>query len=394
LIRKDASSFPTAAATHAGMSGKINEDRFAVSAYQLDDETPVVFAVLCDGIGGHRAGEVAAEIAVNMISDGVAKSDGSSPLQVLRMAIEAASNAIQAEARKDMEYSGMGATCAAAWLIGRRLYTASVGDSRIYLLRNGSIYQLNIDHTWIQEALDAGVLSPEEAVGHPNTHVIRRYLGSPQPPEVDLRLRLKEQDSGPESIANQGLPLETGDRVLLCSDGLTDLVNRDEIAALASNMAQESACQALVNLANERGGFDNITVVMVEMPVIKPTPSKTRTAEKAVPGKRSLATCGSLGLVVLLLAAALTGWLWLRGGERLATTSTPTVDLAVEGTLPVLPPTLLAQESATFLPPMETPTPAQTATLNLPSSTATLTPIPTGTITPTPTIRLTRTAPR
>jgi PPM family protein phosphatase len=91
----------------------------------------------------------------------------------------------------DAARQGMGATCVAALIIGRRLYAVTVGDSRLYLMREGTIRQLSTDHTWIQEALEAGILQPEDANGHPNAHVIRRYLGSPKPPEVDHRIAVE-----------------------------------------------------------------------------------------------------------------------------------------------------------------------------------------------------------
>ena len=121
-----------AAASHAGMSGKQNEDRYAVSAHRLssDNPTPSVLAVVADGIGGHRAGEVAAEIAVNQISENLAASDGRLPLASLRESIQAASQGILTHAKSGAHLFGMGATCAVAWIIGRRLYTATVGDSR------------------------------------------------------------------------------------------------------------------------------------------------------------------------------------------------------------------------------------------------------------------------
>ena len=108
----------------------------------------------------------------------------------------------------------MGATCACAWLVGERLYTATVGDSRVYLLRGERIQRVSTDHTWIQEALERGVLRPEQISGHPNAHIIRRYLGSPVAPEVDLRLRVSGEESDEQALANQGTLLLPGDRVL------------------------------------------------------------------------------------------------------------------------------------------------------------------------------------
>jgi protein phosphatase len=166
------------------MKGKNNEDRFGVSAFRTPTQppVPVLFAILSDGIGGNRAGEVASELAVNLISQHAAESDGKNPPQIMEEAIHRASEQIRQQAQEKLEQQGMGATCACVWIAGDRLYTATVGDSRIYLMRGEIIYQLSIDHTWIQEALERGLIQPDQVTGHPNAHVIRRYLGSPAAP--------------------------------------------------------------------------------------------------------------------------------------------------------------------------------------------------------------------
>ena len=277
MIRITHAHLKVAALTHPGLAGRQNEDRFAVSAYRLgeSDPTPSVFAVLSDGIGGHRAGEVAAEIAVENISRMVEQSDGHEPLVTLNHAVQATSELIAAKAKDDTQRLGMGTTCACAWVIGDKLFTASVGDSRIYLLRGEEIHQLTIDHTWVQEAVDKGILPPDQARAHPNLHVIRRYLGSSQPPQADLRMRLAKDESDTQSRSHQGLRLLPGDVVLLCTDGLTDLVEADEIweaihgASASVNPTGgglPSAAQALVELATSRGGPDNITVVLLAVP--------------------------------------------------------------------------------------------------------------------------------
>lgn len=258
-----------AAKTHSGMSGKNNEDRFAVSSFVLgpDDPTPALFAIVSDGIGGHRAGEVAAEMAVDAICQAVADSDGRSPRTVLEQAIQSTSETIRGQAERGDEQKGMGATCACAWVIGNRLYTASVGDSRIYLIRAGVIRQLSVDHTWVQEAIEKGVLTPDQARDHPNVHVIRRHLGSQHPPVVDFRLRLDQDESDAAAERNQGLSLLAGDVLLLCSDGLTDLVWDDEIMReITTARSLDFAARALIDLSNQRGGHDNITAVLIAVP--------------------------------------------------------------------------------------------------------------------------------
>ena len=147
----------TFAATHPGMTGKLNEDRFSVDTFQLDKPTsqPAVLAVICDGIGGHRAGEVSAQIGVDVIRQTVAASDASQPVAILADAISRANQAVYAASLADSGRAGMGATCACAWIIGNRLYTVNLGDSRIYLCRDNHLLQLTTDHTWLQEAMDA-----------------------------------------------------------------------------------------------------------------------------------------------------------------------------------------------------------------------------------------------
>lgn len=257
------------AQTHAGMTGKNNEDRYAVASFVLagSERTPSLFAVLADGIGGHRAGEVAAELAVNHIVDVVAKSDGHQVRRTLEDAVADASNAIAAHSASNDNLKGMGSTCATVWIVGDRLYTASVGDSRIYLLRGGKIQQLSVDHTWIQEALEKNIITPETAREHPNVHVIRRYLGSAVPPEADFRLKLSKEDNDEQAEAHQGVRLQPNDVVLLCSDGLTDLVWNDEILETVNSKPNlKEGAGALIALANSRGGHDNITVVLVSIP--------------------------------------------------------------------------------------------------------------------------------
>ena len=257
------------ALSHAGMRGKINEDRYAVSAFRMNDSphTRALLAVLSDGIGGHRAGEVAAEMAVDMISASIAENgDSLPPDQALQQAIHTASQAIFEQSRANSHQEGMGATCACVFVVGTRLYTASVGDSRIYLLRAGQLHQITTDHTWVQEAVQKGVIAHDQVQGHPNAHVIRRFLGSPQLPDPDLRMRLNDEETDSQATANQGNRLKKGDVLLLCSDGLTDLVYDTEIAATLQSQPTDKAAQCLIDLANQRGGHDNVTVIVISIP--------------------------------------------------------------------------------------------------------------------------------
>jgi len=268
MIRTDHAHLYVAARTHPGLVGKNNEDNFAVSAYVISkmNPTPSVFAIVSDGIGGHKAGEVASEMAVNMISRAVEKRDGGHPLAVFENCFYRVSETIFSEAEKDPTRKGMGATAACAWVIGQQLFIAYVGDSRIYLMRGKRIHQISRDHTWVQDALDKGILERSLMKSHPNLHVIRRYLGSMEPAEPDLRLFMEPGESDKRARDNQGMNLTPGDIILICSDGLTDLVKDGEIHSMVHGRTLQQSSQALIDLACERGGLDNITIVMLGVP--------------------------------------------------------------------------------------------------------------------------------
>lgn len=379
MIRVEKSHLPTCAVTHPGMKGKVNEDRFSVTAFQLSEQNPVpsVLAVLCDGIGGHNAGEVASEMAVNVICSDIQAGDGSQPPAMLQKALAHASDEVYAASQANPDHGGMGATCAAAWVIGNRLFAASVGDSRIYLLRSGGIIQLSTDHTWVQEALEIGLVTREEASVHPNAHIIRRYLGSAEPPRVDLRLRLHSGEDDAQSEGNQGMPLDPGDMLLLCSDGLSDLVKDVEIQAAFKKHSQQKACQKLLDMANSRGGHDNITLVSVMVPGGQ---EETRSWPAA-----------AFWLVGLMALAVIAGslfaaWLWFgRGGTISAGTANPPLvsapgTTAAQGTdlpAPTLQP-VAAQPEMSVTPSRPTLPPFQPA-----GGGPTLTPWPTSTRQPT-----------
>jgi serine/threonine protein phosphatase PrpC len=288
MIPSERSHLHIAATSHPGMTGKKNEDRFAVVAHRMSptNPTPSVFAILADGVGGHHAGEVAAEISIDMISNIILGSDASNPLEILNHAIVQAGQKVTDQSLENQVQRGMGSTCACAWIIDDRIYTASVGDSRIYFLRGGQIQQVTTDHTWVQEAIELGIIKPHQARDHPRAHVIRRYLGSRTAVVPDFRLRLHQDDSDQKSLANQGFTLLPKDQILLCSDGLTDLVNDSEIFDLLQNEDQDQAVQSLVNLANERGGHDNITIISLKVPIVFGPVTKSQKGVTNVKGKK------------------------------------------------------------------------------------------------------------
>ncbi len=350
MIRTQRAHLNVEAQTHAGMTGKNNEDRYAVASFVLEENNrlPVLFAVLADGIGGHRAGEVAAELAVNHVMQVVAKSDGKNIRQTIVDAVTEASNAIAAHSASNENLKGMGATCALAWVIGDRLYTAYVGDSRIYLMRGGRIQQLTVDHTWVQEAIEKGILTPELAREHPNVHVIRRYLGSPEPPEPDFRLKFFDGEGDLQAEENQGVQLLPDDVILLCSDGLTDLVWNDEILeTVRTKSSIREASRALIDLANSRGGHDNITLVLVSVPTdFKIVVKKNRKIDWL-----PWVIGGAAGVIVVLLAASIFAFSLL---GKITATSTPTITPFPTATGTALP-TLTASPTITVSPTLPLP---------------------------------------
>ncbi len=366
MIRTQRAHLNVEAQTHAGMTGKNNEDRYAVASFVLDEENrmPVLFSVLADGIGGHRAGEVAAELAVNHIMQVVARSDARHIRKSIEEAVTEASDAIAAHSASNENLKGMGATCVIAWVIGDKLYTAYVGDSRIYLMRGGRIQQLSVDHSWVQEAIEKGILTPELAREHPNVHVIRRYLGSPEPPDPDFRLKFFDGEGDEQAEANQGLQLLPDDVVLLCSDGLTDLVWNDEILETVRTRSNiKEAARALIDLANSRGGHDNTTVVLISVPsdfklVVKKNSKNIAWLPWLIGGVA--------GVIFVLLAVSFFAFGMLK---QITATSTPTIT-----PIPTLTTTALPTLTAS-------PTMTATATQALPVV-STYTPWPTNTKSP------------
>jgi protein phosphatase len=252
--------------THAGESGKHNEDRFTVRFFRDEADEPVTLAVVCDGIGGNRAGEVAADLAVQSIVATVSQWNGHDLRAIFTAAVNRASAEIAALSKTKLDYHGMSTTCAIALLRGSRLHTAYVGDSRLYLLRRDRLIQISIDHTWVQAALEHKLLTPTEAAQHPNRHVLLRYIGEKVKAKPDFRLRLPDDVSPEESENNQGLRLEPGEAVLVCSDGVSDVVNPRDIERCLATLLPQGAVDELIVLARRAGGPDNITAIVLRAP--------------------------------------------------------------------------------------------------------------------------------
>jgi serine/threonine protein phosphatase PrpC len=230
-------------ATDVGLVRPGNEDSYFCG-------TTVV--AVADGLGGHQAGEVASAIAIEPVA-ALDKRTFATPEEAREALVEAvgeANQAVIAKAMSDDAYWGMGTTMTAVAIVGERwAQLAHVGDSRAYLLRAGRLRQLSNDHTVVGELLRQGRLTPGEAAHHPERSVLTRAVGL---------------DPGLEPDTPPPLELDAGDQLLLCSDGLTDAVAEDRIAAVLGGHGDgKAACQALVDAALEAGGPDNVTVVLV-----------------------------------------------------------------------------------------------------------------------------------
>ncbi|MCD8316533.1 MAG: Stp1/IreP family PP2C-type Ser/Thr phosphatase [Eggerthellaceae bacterium] len=234
--RKSSSTFGSR--TDVGCFRETNEDSLIV--------TPPLY-VVCDGMGGHAAGEVASEIAVKVIAE---RAPETPDAEALGQAVEEANLAIIQSAHEGIGKDGMGTTCTAAILEKDRLVIAQVGDSRAYLLSKGRLQQLTRDHSLMADLIEAGQITPEEARVHPRRSVITRALGSDPRTLPDL----------------YELNVEGGDRLLLCSDGLTSMLTDNQIKSILGHTNDPQLCAAqLVNEAIAAGGYDNITVIVVDV---------------------------------------------------------------------------------------------------------------------------------
>ena len=287
--------------SHIGQVRTNNEDRFAIANLECDGQ-PSILALVADGVGGHAAGEVASQTAVDEILRELRADPCANPVRILPRMVVRAGRAVFARAQKDAALRGMATTLAAAWLIGRRLYTVTVGDSRIYMRRGGKTFQASIDHTWVQEAVEHGLLTPAQARIHPNAHVLRRHLGGERDPEPDQRLRLGGDEQAPGSAEHQGMTLEDGDAVVLCSDGLSDLVREEEIGRALRHGRLERTVQELINLARQRGGHDNVTVVALRFPAARESSGLPRWMKPLVVLALSALVLAGITAIVYFLA--------------------------------------------------------------------------------------------
>lgn len=262
------SHFPIIAFSHKGLIRPNNEDSYLISAFQAADaqRSNVLLAAVADGVGGHKAGEIASRIAMETIHSVIAGcANLDDPASLLVQAFQAANQHIVQQAQTHGEWNGMGSTCVCVLIINQRLYIANLGDSRLYLIREKDILQLTYDHTWMAE-----VLAPEmpdwSTVNrrHPLAHVLNRYLGSSEPIQVDLRMRSATPAGEKQGTSQLGLELKAGDILALTSDGISDLLTDTEIKASLAGRRRERWARRLVYCALKNGGHDNATAVVIQ----------------------------------------------------------------------------------------------------------------------------------
>lgn len=237
----------TFALTDMGMTRDMNEDYFYISEEPLG-HLPNLF-IVADGMGGHKAGEFASRYTVDAIVKGVKKCRKKEPEAILQTAITAANEALKEHGRVHPNMRGMGTTVVAATYRDGVLTVANVGDSRLYLVGE-QIRQITQDHSLVQEMVRIGELTEEEAKRHPDKNIITRAIGAEKTVKIDF-FQVKP---------------ETSDKVLLCSDGLTNMVENEQIRQIlcGNEMTLDKKVELLVDTANKNGGKDNITVVVMD----------------------------------------------------------------------------------------------------------------------------------
>lgn len=206
-------------------------------------------ALVADGMGGHSSGELASKMAIDTISRTYYDTQASI-LESLEAAFEKANKAIFQKASRSNGLKGMGTTCTAVVLIQDRIFLAHVGDSRAYLVKGDTILQLSKDHTYVQYLLDQGKIRPEEAMSHPDRNVITQAMGT----NARLQAEYKQIEQG----------FAENDKLIMCTDGLYEYVKPAELKNAIASLSLNDSAHTLINLAKQRGGHDNISVLIVE----------------------------------------------------------------------------------------------------------------------------------
>jgi serine/threonine protein phosphatase PrpC len=238
--------------TDVGLQRENNEDYYGYWESDSDEEFERKgrLAIIADGMGGHEGGEEASHLAVETVRQAYRETDGS-PQHALQVGFQLANEQILQHAREHTELSGMGTTCTAVALTDSQLCYAHIGDSRLYLLRDGVLTRMTNDHSRVTELVNAGIIQAEDAENHPDRHILSKAMGV-------------EGDFEPE-ISEEPIPLLTGDILLLCTDGLWSLLTDGDLLETLPSLSATDACRELVRRAKERGAPDNITLQVLKM---------------------------------------------------------------------------------------------------------------------------------
>jgi PPM family protein phosphatase len=242
-----------ASLTDVGCQREQNEDGYAYCEPEKEEEFRARgrLLIVADGMGGHRGGVEASRLAVNGVCENYIKGPARPPQAALVASLQTAHQNIRQHAREHPELGGMGTTCTAAAVVGRQLFFAHVGDSRLYLVRGSAITRLTKDHSFVNRLIEDGIIRPEEAESHPHRNLLTDALGAKNDVHVDC--------------PKTPLSLEAGDILVICTDGLWGQVNDHEIMARVVSADPTEACRQLVDLAKQRGGPDNITVQVLRV---------------------------------------------------------------------------------------------------------------------------------
>lgn len=230
--------------TDIGQKRQMNQD-FVFASEQPLGNLPNLF-VVADGMGGHNAGDFASRYGVSVLVETVKKDANFNPVKILRHGMEAANELVLDQSRKDAGMAGMGTTMVAATIVGSYAYVANVGDSRLYLATD-KLEQVTRDHSLIAEMVRIGELTPEEARNHPDKNIITRAIGTGENVKIDFF----------------DIKLAPGNQLVMCSDGLSNMVSDEEIFEIVKN-TEGNISKALIDRANANGGKDNIAAIVIE----------------------------------------------------------------------------------------------------------------------------------
>lgn len=231
--------------TDIGRKRKINQD-FVYTSETAIGNLPNVF-IVADGMGGHKAGDYASKVTVETIVDEISASSEKNPVRIIEKAIDTANQVIRQRASEEFELEGMGTTVVVATCIDKTLQVANVGDSRLYLV-NDTIRQITRDHSYVEEMVRRGGIERSEARNHPDKNIITRAVGAGDTVEADFF----------------SVELSEGDMILMCTDGLTNMLEDEEIRMILSGARDiVEKAQELVQAANDNGGKDNISVILI-----------------------------------------------------------------------------------------------------------------------------------